>query len=160
MSGSTNKTVIVERFDRERLKGYINPQTWLLEESLELLRTDGSIAVVPYEDVKVVSFVRDLDIDPPLRDRRIFTTRPKTEGLWIRMLFRDGDYLDGLLPNNLLGLSSQGFTVMPPEPTANNQRIFVPKAALNDLKVLGVIGSPLRRRKRTPPSEDQIKLFE
>ena len=152
--------MIVERFDRERLKGHINPQTWLLADGLELLLTDGSVVRVPYAEAKVVNFVRDLDADAPSRERRIFTTRPKTEGLWIRMLFRDGDYLDGLLANNLLGLSSQGFTVMPPEPTANNQRIFVPKAALSDLKVLGVIGSPLRRRKRTPASEDQIKLFE
>ncbi|MCP5117909.1 MAG: hypothetical protein GY953_44400 [bacterium] len=160
MSGSTNKTVIVQRFDREPLRGHVNPQTWLQADGLELLRTDGNVAQVPYADVKVVVFVRDLDGAVPVRERRIFTTRPKTEGLWIRMLFRDGDYLDGLLPNNLLSLVPQGFTLMPPEPTANNQRIFVPKAALTDLKVLGVIGGPLRRRKRTPPSEDQIKLFE
>ena len=86
--------------------------------------------------------------------------RPKTEGLWIRMLFRDGDYLDGLLPNALLLLDSHGFTIVPPDPSANNQRVFVPKSALTDLKVLGVTGGPLRRRKRVPPAEDQIKLFE
>jgi len=160
LSGSTNKTVVVERFEREALKGFVNPQTWLLDNGVELLTTSGNVLITPYTEIKSVCFVKDLDGASVARERKIFTTRPKAEGLWIRMLFRDGDYLDGLLPNNLLRLDVQGFSIVPPDPSANNQRVFVPKAALSDLKVLGVIGSPLRRRKRVPPSKDQITLFE
>ena len=160
MSGSTNKSVIVERFDREPIKGFVNPQTWLLDDGFELMTVDGTVLRIPYQETKIVSFVKDLDGPGPTRDRRLFTTRPKTEGLWVRMLFRDGDHFDGLLANNLLQLDPQGFTVVPPHPSSNNQRLFLPRAALSELKVLGVIGSPLRRRKRTPPSKDQIELFE
>ena len=160
LSSSTNKKVVIERFEREALKGYVNPQTWLLADGVELLSLEGNVVETPYSEVKSVCFVRDLDGDRVDRERKIFTTRPKTEGLWVRMLFRDGDYLDGLLPNALLQLEPQGFTIVPPDPSANNQRVFVPKSALTDLKVLGVIGGPLRRRKRVPPAEDQIKLFE
>jgi hypothetical protein len=160
LTGSTNKKVVVERFEREPLKGFVNPQSWLLPAGLELLSVSGTLALVPYEDVKVVSFVKDLEGADPSRQRRVFTTRPKTEGLWVRMLFRDGDYLDGVLPNNLLQLDIYGFSVVPPDPSSNNQRSFVPKAALTDLKVLGVIGGPLKRRKRPPPSKDQIGLFD
>ena len=160
MSGSTNKKVIIERYQRETLRGFVNPQMWLSSHTLELLSPEGVVQQIPYEEVKVVSFVKDLDGSPLSAERRLFTTRPKTEGLWVRMLFRDGDYLDGLLANNLLQLDPQGFAIVPPDPGANIQRVFVPRAALSALKVLGVIGSPLRRRKRAPPAKDQISLFE
>ena len=52
--------------------------------------------------------------------------------------------LDGILPNNLLAWDIAGFTVTPPEPDANNQRVFVPRQALKSIQVLGVVGSPLR----------------
>jgi hypothetical protein len=50
--------------------------------------------------------------------------------------------------------------VTPPESDANNQRVFVPRQALRSIQVLGVVGSPLRtRRKKAPPSADQPTLF-
>lgn len=154
------KKVIVERFEREPLRGYVNPQTWLLAEGMEVLTTEGNSIVTPLDEVKVVSFVRDIDGPRFSGERRSYATRPKTEGLWVRMLFRDGDHLDGLLPNNLLGIEPQGFTVVPPDSASNAQRIFAPKAGLAAIKVLGVIGGPLRRRKRVPPSEEQTRLFD
>ncbi len=160
MAGSTNKKVVIERFDREPLKGFVNLQTWLRPEGVEFITTAGNVMATPYGEIKDVCFVKDLDFQGRLAERRLFTTRPKSEGLWVRMLFRDGDFLDGLLSNNLLQLEPYGFSIVPPDPSANTQRVFVPKAALADLKVLGVIGSPLKRRKRVPPTEDQIKLFE
>ena len=150
----------MERFEREPLKGFVNPQTWLGPNGLDLLSPEGTVQAIPYDEVKTVSFVRDLQVIGPSREKRLFSTRPRTEGLWIRMHFRDGDYLDGLLPNNLLQLDPYGFTVVPPDASSSNQKVFIPRSALTDIKVLGVIGSPLRRRKRTPPSKDQIGLFE
>jgi hypothetical protein len=160
LTGSTNKKVIIQRFEREPLKGFVNPQTSLLANGVELLSVRGTVTMVPYEEVKAVCFVRDFEAEDPRGDRRLFTARPKTEGLWVRMLFRDGDFLDGLLANDLLRLQSHGFTIVPPDPSSNSQRVFIPKAALAELKVLGVIGSPLRRRKRPPADKDQIRLFD
>ena len=82
------------------------------------------------------------------------------EGLWVRMRFRDGEIMDGILSNNLLQLEPYGFNFVPPEPYANNQRMFSPREALTDFQVLGVVGSPLTRRRRKPASKDQIGLFE
>jgi len=50
--------------------------------------------------------------------------------------------------------------VVPPDPTSSNQRVFVPRAALADVQVLGVVGSPLRPAKPKPKPKDQIELFE
>jgi hypothetical protein len=161
LAASTNKKVLVSRFDREPVTGFVNPQAWLQDSGIELLSTSGSILVLPYPEVKIVSFVRDFEQAEPRRELRTFTTRPKMEGLWVRLTFRDGDAMDGILSNNLLQLEPQGFSVIPPDPEYQNQRVFVPRAALQGIQVLGVVGSPLTigRRKKPPPKE-QIQLFD
>lgn len=161
MAGSTNKKVIVARFDRDTLSGFVNPQTYLQGSGLELLTTLGTVIVVPYSEVKTVSFVRDFEEGEARRAMRQFTTRPKMEGLWVRLRFRDGDAMDGLLPNNLLQLEPPGFTIVPPDPGFQNHRVFVPKAALSEVQVLGVVGSPLRKgRKPKPVPAEQLEIFD
>ena len=148
----------MRRFDRENLTGFVNSLSYLQPHNLELLTPEGSLILLPYEDVKSVCFVKDFEAEA--ESRRVFLTRPKLEGLWVRMLFRDGEVLDGILPNNLLAWEFAGFTVTPPEPDANNQRVFVPRAALKSIQVLGVVGSPLRvKKKKAAPTTDQPTLF-
>jgi hypothetical protein len=159
LAGSTTKKVLIRRFDREALQGFVSPQSYLQPTGVELLKLDGSIGLLPYAEVKAVCFVKDFDsTEEP--ERKIFNTRPKMDGLWVRMKFRDGEVMDGILPNNLLQLDPHGFTVIPPEPYSNNQRLFLPREALAQFQVLGVVGSPLTRRKRKPVSKEQIELFE
>jgi len=97
------------------------------------------------------------------REHRAFATRPKTPGLWIKLVFRDQDSTEGLLANNLMLVEEAGFHIIPPDPTFQSQRIFVPRLALREVQVLGVIGSGLRRRKAARPDAvkgpDQIELF-
>jgi hypothetical protein len=50
--------------------------------------------------------------------------------------------------------------VTPPDPFGNQQRIFVPRTSLASVEVLGVVGSPLKKRKAKPAAKDQIGLFE
>jgi hypothetical protein len=160
LGGSTNKKVLVSRFDREAASGFVNPQSYLLAEGLELLSQTGAVSVIPYEDIKLVCFVRDFQQGEPRKELRLFTTRPKMEGLWIRMRFRDGDAMDGVLANNLLQFDPYGFSVIPPDPGFQNQRVFVPKAALSAIQVLGVVGSPLRTKKPKPVTKEQLEMFE
>ena len=161
MAGSTSKKVRISRFEREPLLGYVNPQTYLRPAGVELLTPDGNYSVVPFGEVKAVQFVKDFEPpDDPAGERKVFNTRPKLDGLWVRVKFRDGEVMDGILANNLLLLELQGFTVVPPDPYSNNQRLFLPRAALVELQVLGVVGSPLRRAKAKPASKEQIGLFD
>ena len=152
--------MLVTRFDREPLAGFVNPQSYLQAEGLELLSQGGAVSVVPYLDIKLVCFVRDFQQGEPRKELRLFTTRPKMEGLWVRMRFRDGDVMDGMLSNNLLQMDSYGLSVVPPDPGFQNQRIFVPKAALSTVQVLGVVGSPLRIRKPKPAAKEQLEMFD
>lgn len=160
MAGSTAKKVLIRRFDRESLAGFVSPQSYLQPSGVEFLTQGGAVVIVPYPEVKAVCFVRDFDTAALPSERKVFHTRPKMEGLWIRMTFRDGEVTEGILPNNLLQLDAHGFTVIPPDPYSNNQRIFLPRAALTELHVLAVVGSPLRRRKAKAPAKEQIELFE
>jgi hypothetical protein len=161
VAGSTNKKVLISRFDRENLAGFVNPQTYLQPSGLELLTLDGTVQMVPYDETKLVCFVRDFEQGEPSRELRLFAARPKMEGLWIRMQFRDGDAMDGLLSNNLLLLEPHGFSVIPPDPGFQNQRVFVPKAALRSIQVMGVIGSPLRQGRRAKPvPKEQLEMFD
>lgn len=162
MAASTNKKAIVYRYEREPLIGYVNPQAFLSEVGVEVLTLTGSISVVPYDQIKLVCFVREFDPAAWEAERRLFANRPKTEGLWVRMRFRDGEELDGLLANNLLQIGTYGFTVSPPDPGSNSQRIFVPRTALEQIKVAGVVGSPVRppARKKAKPSKEQLEMFE
>lgn len=161
MAGSTNKKVLVARFDRDTLAGFVNPQTYLQQDGIELLTILGTVIVVPYAEVKTVSFVKDFEQGDPRKEIRQFATRPKMEGLWVRLRFRDGDAMDGLLPNNLLQLEPAGFTVVPPDPGFQNHRVFIPKAALSEVQVLGVVGSPLTKGKKAKPVPvEQLEIFD
>lgn len=161
MAASTHKKVVVRRFEREPLAGFLNPQTGWVHGGLELLSRKGAVVTIPLEEVKSVDFVRDFEPGDQPVGPQVFASRPKIAGLWVRMRFRDGEIMDGLMPNNLLQLEPQGFTVVPPNPTSNRQRVFVPRSALAEIQVLGVVGSPLRSSAaRRRPKAEQIGLFD
>jgi len=159
LASSTTKKALIRRFQRETLAGYLNPGTFLQPEGVELLSADGQVSVVPYQEVRTVSFVRDFD-SPVEEERQVFQTRPKMAGLWVRLRFRDGEAMEGILPNNLLQFDTHGFVVVPPDPYGNRQKVFVPRTALIGVEVLGVIGSPLTRRKAKAEATQQIGLFD
>ncbi len=164
MAISTTKKVVIQRFERETLAGFIALHSFLQPQGIELLKPDGTVAILTYPEIKTVYFVKDFDFSEIPSEKKIFATRPKMDGLWVRMTLRDGDILDGILPNNLLQIERYGFNVIPPEPYSNQQRLFIPREALTAIQVLGVVGSPLTREKlrgkRKATSKEQIGLFD
>ncbi len=160
MASSTNKKVLIARFDREPLQGFVQTPEGLQAEAVELLTPEGTLVQVPLSETKAVCFVRDFENSESWRKHRAFATRPKTSGLWVRLKFRDGDTIEGLLPNNLMQVEAGGFSLLPPDPTFQNQRMFVPRLALEGVEVLGVIGSPLRKRAKPAEQDDQLKMFD
>lgn len=160
LAGSTTKKVLIRRLDGREIAGHVSPQTYLRPDGVEVLTRDGQVSLTAYKDVKAVYFVREFEAAG--EEKKLFQSRPKLEGLWVRMRFHDGDVLDGVLPNDLLQVTEKGVTITPPDPYSNNQKIFVPRTALAELAVLGVIGSPLSkpRRKAKPAAKEQIELFD
>jgi hypothetical protein len=159
LSASTTKKALVRRYDRETLAGYVNPASFLQPEGVELLSDQGHTTIVPYPEIKLLAFVKEFDgaAEP---DRQAFQTRPKIAGLWVNLRFRDGAALQGIIPNNLMLLEANGFTVIPPDSFGNRQRVWAPRSSLIAVEVLGVVGSPLKKRKAHPSAKEQIGLFD
>jgi len=140
---------------RDSLNGYVGP-VFIADGRLEILNTSGNLVTIDLDEVKGVYFVREFG-DPDLT-RKTFTTRPRSEGLWVRLTFRDNEVLEGMMPNNLTQLAPEGFFINPPDTRSNTQRIFVPRSALTELTVLAVIGSA-NRKKRTAADTRQVPMF-
>jgi len=54
MSASTAKKVLVDRYDRSLLRGFVQPQSYRTPDGLELMSPDGSLTIVPYLQIKCV----------------------------------------------------------------------------------------------------------
>src|SRR6266516_6303884 len=155
---STHKKVIVRKMDRDTVSGYVSPSQFVHEGKLELLNTSGTVIAMELRDIKGVYFVREFG-DSESLTRKTFTSRPRTEGLWVRLKFKDNEVLEGMMPNDLSLTIGEGFLINPPDLRSNTQRIFVPRLALEALTVLAVIGAPRRRRRGMPSDTRQVQLF-
>jgi len=160
---SGHKKVILRRLrshmpGADILNGYLAPSGFVTGSGrsavLELLDLDGRVQPIPLREIKMVSFVRDFNLADRLNPERLllrsFQSRPRAEGLQLRITFHDGNTLEGLAPLDLSLLDSAcddaGLQFAPPDTRANTQRIYVPRAAIASLQVLAVIG-PSRARK-------------
>jgi hypothetical protein len=162
-SSSTHKKVVILFSDRTSLKGYLNPAALGRSESIEILTPSGEHRPVNLADIKSVYFVREFT-DPFAPERKTFLSRPKLDGLWVRLRFRDEEIMEGIVGNNLLDILDAGVQITPPDLHGNTFRMFVPRAALLELKVLGVVGVARRgsRDRRDVGSQGaaiQSKLF-
>lgn len=149
---------MVRKMDRDSINGYVAPANFVQDGKLELLNTAGNVVGIELKDIKGVYFVREFAESDTLT-RKTFTSRPRTEGLWVRLKFRDNEVMEGMMPNDLSQSMPEGFLVNPPDLRSNTQRIFVPRSALASLTVLAVIGGTHRRRKGAPEDTRQVQLF-
>src|SRR5258708_15415188 len=155
---STHKKVIVRKQDRDSISGYVAPANFVVDGKLELLNTSGNVVAIDLRDIKADYFVREFS-DSDVMSRKTFTTRPRTQGLWVRLKFKDNEVIQGLMSHDLVQNPAHGFLINPPDLRSNTQRVFVPRASLQSVTVMTVVGSAHRRRK-WPPDTRQVTLFE
>jgi hypothetical protein len=159
---STLKKVVVLLLDRQAVRGYLNPSGLGDAEKIEVLTLDGEQESLRLADVKSVYFVREFK-DPFEPERKTFLSRPKLDGLWVRLRFRDDDSMEGIVANNLLELLDTGVRLTPPDLHGNVLHMFIPRTALAEMKVLGVVGVARRSARATRDIgaviDAQSKLF-
>jgi hypothetical protein len=153
---SAHKKVIVRKMDRDSVSGYVSPTEIVTEGKVDVLNTSGTVISIALREIKGVYFVREFG-DSESLTRKTFTSRPRSEGLWVRLRFKDSEIMEGLMPSDLLQSTAEGFFVNPPDQRSNTQRIFVPRTALESLTVLAVIGAT--RRQRHPQDQRQVPMF-
>lgn len=169
---SGQKKVIVRRFNDQLHWGYLPQEITLLHGYVELIDPAARVTPLPLAEIKWIAYVRDFnlaDLHVPERiDRRRFAARPRTEGLWLRLRFTDGDILEGLCQANRSLLDSladsQGIFLTPPDTRGNTQRLFIPRSAIDTVEPLGLIipaaAKPTRPSKAEPKAEPQPTLFD
>jgi hypothetical protein len=155
---STHKKVVVVFSDRKAVCGYMNPSRLGQNEPVDLLTRDGEHEQFSLAKVRSIYFVREFsdDFEP---ERKAFLSRPKLDGLWVRLRFNDGDTLEGVVPNDLLMLLDSGLQITPPDLNSTTDRIFVPRSALTEVTVLGVVGIARRKPAAAAAAAAQPRLF-
>lgn len=171
---SSRKKVIVRRITGEIVPGYLPLAAFVRNGTVDLLDLNGHVIPIALGSIKYICYVRDFNLNdtanPERLARRAFLARPRTEGLWLRLTFRnpsvENDTLEGLAPidASLLDdlIADAGLQLIPPDIRSNTQRVFVPRAAIADLQLIAVITTP--SRKKPLPTHDaatslQSELF-
>jgi len=155
---STHKKVVVVLADKKPLRGYLNPVRLGQTAPIDLLTPEGEHLEIALERVRSIYFVREFsdEFEP---ERKAFLSRPKLDGLWVRLRYNDGETLEGVVPNDLLGMLDNGVQITPPDLNSATDRIFVPRAALAELTVLGVVGIARRKPAAAAAAASQPRLF-
>jgi hypothetical protein len=164
LAASTSKRIFIYRFDRQPMEGVVNPTTCFLATQVEVISTSGTFLSVNYSELKALCFVSDHAQPDLFEIHSLFERRPKAPGLWTRFTFRDGAKLDGVLSHNLLEWPEHGYFITPPHAGTNRQRVFIPRQALTQTELRGVVGTSAAnlegRRKSEPASTRQLPMFE
>ena len=130
---SSQKKVILRRFLGDVLFGYLPASAFVDQGEIRYLNLQGRVAGIPLNEVKTVCYVRDFNLNDPVSperlQRRSFVARPRGDGLWVRILFReDGDVLEGLVAPDVSLLD--GLT--------NDQGLFLSPAGYTSEHAAGV----------------------
>ena len=155
---STHKKVVVVLLDKKALRGYLGPTRLGQSDPIDVLTPDGEHEQIPLAKIRSIYFVREFsdDFEP---ERKAFLSRPKLDGLWVRLRFTDNDTLEGVVPNDLLSLLDNGLQITPPDLNSTTDRIFVPRSALAEVTVLGVVGIARRKPAAAAAAANQPRLF-
>jgi hypothetical protein len=155
---STHKKVVIVLLDKTALRGYLGPTRLSQSDPIDVLTPDGEHEQIPLAKVRAIYFVREFsdDFEP---ERKAFLSRPKLDGLWVRLRFTDDETLEGVVPNDLISLLDNGLQITPPDLNSATDRIFVPRSALSEVTVLGVVGIARRKPAVAAAAASQPRLF-
>ncbi len=166
------KKVVLRSFSNDLVWGYLPQNGFLRDNAIQLMAVDGRLTPFPVSKLKQIAYVKDFNLDDPMDPERIgrnaFLGRPRGDGIWLKITFRDDSTLEGLSTLDLAFtdslLDDHGLFLTPPDLRSNTQRLFLPRKALKSIEVLGFVAAPSRRRPTLKPrrpvtSDTQASLF-
>lgn len=150
---SAQKKVVVRQTGGRLAWGYLPQSGFVREGRVELIEVDARAKLLDLSEIETIAYVRDFNLDdevePERMGRRSFPARPRGEGLWVRVTFREVAALEGLVSFDVgfidRLLEDQGVFLVPPDGRGNTLRVFVPRAAMRGLEVLGWVTSPTKK---------------
>jgi hypothetical protein len=142
---------VVIQFGDRILKGHLESPLWnTIEELLsnapvqspEAFRVrdldSGVVEEFPADGIKAVFYVNTFEGDAEHKNLNFHTRAPVAQGIWMRLQFRDGEVMEGIVYNSLHYLVDPGFFLVPTDPESNNKLVYVLKSWLVDHRVLGM----------------------
>ena len=166
---ATRKPVIVRQWTRDWHSGYAASSPANEESEMEMLDTAGKLLRLEWKRIKWICYVRELGREalgsaeegPERLLRRRFAARPRIAGVWLRLSLLDGEELEGVAANDRSLIEGAepgaGLMLTPPDTRSNTQRVFVPRIAIREFTILGVIPPKTSER---PGQEAQPLLFD
>ena len=150
-SDPTRSEKVVIQFGDRTIKGYLDSLAWSTveemlshaphgsPESFRVRRIDtGIVEEVAAEEIKAVFYVNSFDGDSKHEILHFHSRAPIIHGIWMRLQFRDGEVMEGIVYNSIRYLVDPGFFLLPTDPDSNNRLVYVRKDWLADHRVLGI----------------------
>jgi hypothetical protein len=136
---------VIVQFGDHAVRGYVDKEEWPPEKDLGAdpftmpIRTEETEAgkEISLIGAKSVFFVKTFT-GKQHEDLRFHDDVPPVDCLWVRVVFRDGEVIEGLVRNSCYFVSRPGFFMIPTDPEGNNWLIYVIKDSLKDLRILGL----------------------
>jgi len=108
-------------------------------ESFRLRHLESDIVEeIAADDVKAVFYVICFKGDSDHKELNFHSRAPIVHGIWVRLQFRDGEVMEGIIYNSIRYLVDPGFFLLPTDPESNNRLVYVRKSWLSDYRVLGM----------------------
>lgn len=147
---SRSEKVVIRMKDRLIL-GHLEIPVWENLEDLlrhapvsppEIFRVQrldtGVVEEIPAAEAKAVFFVKSFEGNHRHNELKFYTRAAIVYGIWIRIEFKDGEVMEGIVHNSIHYLIDSGFFLLPTDPGGNNKLVYVVKKSLKDCRVLGV----------------------
>lgn len=142
---------VVVQFGNRALKGYLEPPDRnTIEDQLNNPHDNGLgpirirhldseiVDEIQVGDVKAIFFVDSFEGNSGHKHLNFSSRAPVVNGIWIKVQFRDGEVMEGIVSNSLQYLVASGFFMLPTDPDSNNKLVYVMKSWLVDHRVLGM----------------------
>ena len=149
-ASATKSEQVVIQCGTRMLKGFLESPVWnTIEEllgnappsspkSFRVRHLDSdAIEEISTSEIKAVFYVNTFNGDSDHRQLNFHTRAPVAPGIWMRLQFRDGEVMEGIVYNSLRYLIDPGFFLLPTDPESNNKLVYVVKSWLVDHRVLG-----------------------
>jgi hypothetical protein len=108
-------------------------------ESFRLRHLESDVVEeIAAKDVKAVFYVNCFEGDSDHKELNFHSRAPIVHGIWVRLQFRDGEVMEGIVYNSIRYLVDPGFFLLPTDPESNNRLVYVQKSWLSDYRVLGM----------------------
>ena len=96
-------------------------------------------------DAKAIFLVKSFEGNHRNSPIHYHTQNPVSKGLWVRITFRDGELMEGIVSNTAAYITQAVFPLIPTDPQSNNKLVYVSKQQLVSFEVLGLRNPPRGR---------------